>query len=211
MLFFFTLFLIVQNAITFKFGFRPHFRPQIAPFESFVSNYKKKTPVALMAALFFAFQGPIVTTAADLSLELETYVEETESYNLKVKREPKNLMTSLKKSLTVKRPIAPLQNLEKELADARERVLTLKAYLDEAERDLFTKNWANLQIYIYTFADQENAFATLIDNLFPNNDSLDKAAREALSFEAQVKIRVRVSPNFSQTLFLTLAFSLTFS
>ena len=40
-------------------------------------------------------------------------------------------------------------------------------------------------MYIYTFADQETSFAKLIDNLFPNNDPLDKAAREALSFEAQ--------------------------
>ena len=44
-------------------------------------------------------------------------------------------------------------------------MLTLKAYLDEAERDLINSNWKNLQIYIFTFAEQENAFALLIGSL----------------------------------------------
>ena len=74
---------------------------------------------------------------------------------------------------------------ERILNNCRERVLTLKAYLDEAERDLFSRNWQNLQIYLYTFADQEDAFVGLINGLFPNNDPLDGAARQALSFEAQ--------------------------
>lgn len=74
---------------------------------------------------------------------------------------------------------------ERILNNCRERVLTLKAYLDEAERDLFNRNWENLQVYLYTFADQEDAFVGLINGLFPNNDPLDSAARQALSYEAQ--------------------------
>ena len=175
----------LQHSTGFQFDFRSHLR--LLTFHPFSVKPVKVMPVTLMAAMFFAFQNPLIVNAAegDLQSQLETYVEETESYNLRVKREPKNLMTSLKKSLTAKLSNSSPQNLEKELADARERVLTLKAYLDEVERDLFTKNWANLQVYIYTFADQETSFATLIDNLFPNNDPLDTAAREALSFEAQ--------------------------
>lgn len=173
----------IQLSAALKFGIFSQFR--IHEFQSQISNTSKQLPTAIMAALLISFQGPLQINAAGLQTELETYAEETESYNLKVKREPKNLMTNLKKSLTANLPTSTPKNLEKELADARERVLTLKAYLDEVERDLFEKNWENLQVYIYTFADQENAFAILIDNLFPNNDLLDKAAREALSFEAQ--------------------------
>ena len=183
------LLVIVLMATEYSTGFQLDFRSnfRLFEFQPFSMKPVKVIPVTLMAAMFLVFQNPTITNAAegDLQSQLETYVEETESYNLRAKREPKNLMTSLKKSLTAKRSNTSSQNLEKELADARERVLTLKAYLDEVERDLFTKNWANLQVYIYTFADQETSFATLIDNLFPNNDPLDKAAREALSFEAQ--------------------------
>ena len=174
---------VMQYSSGFKLNFRPNFR--LSEFQSLLVKPGKQMSVAVIAAMYVAFQCPMITQADDLQTQLETYVEETESYNLRIKREPKNLMTSLKKSLTASRSNQPPQNMEKELADARERVLTLKAYLDEVERDLFSKNWANLQVYIYTFADQETSFATLIDNLFPNNDQLDKAAREALSFEAQ--------------------------
>ena len=72
-----------------------------------------------------------------------------------------------------------------ELTKARDVVLTLKAYLDEAERDIQTKNWENLQVYLFTFAEQEKSFSTLIDGLFPSEDELDTAARIALSYQAQ--------------------------
>lgn len=177
--------LIIQNLNAFQFNFHTHLR--LSDLQHIVVRTPPRNTllVGLMTAMILAIQTPTISYAADLQSELETYVEETESYRLKLQREPKNLMNSLKKSLTIKKPTTPSQSLEKELADSRERVLTLKAYLDEIERDLFNKNWVNLQVYIYTFADQENAFATLIDNLFPNDDQLDKAAREALSFEAQ--------------------------
>lgn len=77
------------------------------------------------------------------------------------------------------------ETLEAQVQDAQERVLTLAAYLDEIERDLFSKNWDNLQVYLYTFAEQENAFAILIDFIFPENTKLDQSEREALSAEAK--------------------------
>jgi hypothetical protein len=170
----------IQYVTAFEFRFPSNFRFNELKL-SLTPN--KVAPVALIAALFFCFEAPV--NAADLQSELETYVEETETYNLKVKREPKNLMIELQKTLTAKIPKNDPENMEKRIADARERVLTLSAYLDEVQRDLFNKNWKNLQVYIYTFAEQENAFSTLIDNLFPNNDPLDSATRENLSFEAQ--------------------------
>lgn len=136
---------------------------------------------------------PTALTASvnvNMETELENYQEELASLTLRAKREPKTLMDSIKKSLVAakKRSRGGATSgtaREREIAEAREVVWTLKAYLDEAERDLFKKNWANLQVYIYTFADQEDAFVTLIDNLFPANDQLDKSARDALAFEAQ--------------------------
>lgn len=74
---------------------------------------------------------------------------------------------------------------EKQAQLAAQKVLTLKAYLDEAERDLFDRNWDNLQVYLYTFAEQEDAFATLIDTTFPGDNELDKSEQAAMSFEAQ--------------------------
>ena len=68
---------------------------------------------------------------------------------------------------------------------ARDKVLTLKAYLDEAERDLLLRNWDQLAVYLYTFTEQESSFAALIDGLFPADDILDNSARTALTFEAQ--------------------------
>ena len=104
------------------------------------------------------------------------------------KKEPKRLLTKLNDKLNkaAKKISSTGKSSGEELVDnARERVLTLKAYLDEVERDLFSKNWDNLQVYLYTFADQEDAFALLIEQLFPNNNPLDKSAREAMAFEAQ--------------------------
>ena len=62
-----------------------------------------------------------------------------------------------------------------ELTKARDVVLTLKPYLDEAERDIQMKHWENLQVYLFTFAEQEKSFSLLIDGLFPADDELDKA------------------------------------
>ena len=119
-----------------------------------------------------------------LEKELQDYEEDLELAALRQRREPRRLMTDLKQKLKKAASVnkdGPAQALD----NARERVMTLKAYLDEAERDLFAKNWDNLQVYLYTFADQEDAFAALIEGLFPNNDPLDKSAREAMAFEAQ--------------------------
>lgn len=101
-----------------------------------------------------------------------------------LKNEPQKFIAELKKRLAVKAKLMSDNKLY-DIKDSQERVMTLKAYLDEIERDLFAKNWDNLQVYLYTFADQERAFITLINGLFPTNDQLDEAAREALSYEAQ--------------------------
>ena len=119
-----------------------------------------------------------------LLTELVQYEEDLASFALKQQNEPKTLIENIKRKYS-NRPVPVKVKTLDELKDDREKVLTLKAYLDEAERDLFQKNWDNLQVYLYTFADQENAFANLIDGLFPSNDKLDRAAREALSFEAK--------------------------
>ena len=105
----------------------------------------------------------------ELMTELESYNEEIVSSELRRQREPKYLLDNLKKKLVPNRNNKkdPLKSIE----NAINKILTLKAYLDEAERDLFLKNWDNLQIYLYTFADQEDSFAYLIDNLFPQGTS----------------------------------------
>jgi hypothetical protein len=153
---------------------------------------------AAAVAIFFGttFLPPLkIASAAEenfnIMSELEQYEEETESFNLREKRKDvKKLMADLNRDLGAPMKPSKLGNLtpaqkEKELKDAREIVLTLKAYLDEAERDLFLRNWANLQVYVYTFAEQEQAFVKLIEGLFPSDDKLDRTAREAMSFEAQ--------------------------
>ena len=120
--------------------------------------------------------APPLSTAAvyggkkeELITELESYNEEIVSSELRRQREPKYLLDNLKKKLVPNRngKRDPLKSIE----NAINKILTLKAYLDEAERDLFLKNWDNLQIYLYTFADQDDSFAYLIDNLFPQGTS----------------------------------------
>lgn len=124
--------------------------------------------------------------SASLQTQLESFQEDVESNNLKIAREPKVLMKNLKEKLKMATDGGNRSSKsQKEIEDAILRVLTLQAYLDEAERDLFSREWENLQVYLYTFAEQESSFATLIEQLFPNNDDLDKSAREALSFEAK--------------------------
>lgn len=118
-----------------------------------------------------------------LEKELQDFEEDLEMAALMQRKDSKRLMSTLKQNLVSASKRSSSKSVQ--LDNAKERVLTLKAYLDEAERDLFKKNWENLQIYLYTFADQEDAFAALIEGLFPNKDPLDASAREAMSFEAQ--------------------------
>lgn len=150
------------------------------------SNTRKARIFMITLTWFFsmACSPSFSADPAELKTQLESFQEEYESSALKVAREPKNLMRKL--NIKLKSPSKSISTPnEKEIEDSMQRVLVLQAYLDEAERDLFAKDWENLQVYIYTFAEQENAFATLIQQLFPNNDELDAAAREALSFEAK--------------------------
>ena len=69
---------------------------------------------------------------------------------------------------------------------SREIVLTLKAYLDEAERDLFAKKYDNVLVYLNTISEQEDSFSDLIYNLYPNNENLiEISAKDALIFEGK--------------------------
>ena len=112
------------------------------------------------------------------------YIEEA-LRTVKATKEPQNegLIERIEKNLvpTLKKREISVAELKK----ARDVVLTLKPYLDEAERDIQMKNWDNLQVYLFTFAEQEKSFSLLIDGLFPAEDDLDTAARTALSYQAQ--------------------------
>jgi len=121
-----------------------------------------------------------------VSLKSESEEVEVGFDNVQLAREPKTAT----KGSSARRSFNPLskkggRTSSKDIDLAAEKVLTLKAYLDEAERDLFEKHWDNVKVYLFTFSEQEDSFAILMDNLFPNDDELDKTAREAMSFEAK--------------------------
>lgn len=119
----------------------------------------------------------------NLRTELEEFEEKTEYENYKLAREPKSILRGFNDKLSkTSSSLSTNRILPKEIDLAIEKVLTLQAYLDEAERDLFERNWDNLQVYLYTFAEQEDSFALLIDCLFPSNDELDTSTRQALSY-----------------------------
>lgn len=82
-------------------------------------------------------------------------------------------------------PEVPIGDDMEDLNESEDRILTLKAYLDETERDVFNKNWNKLVSYLNIFTEQENAFANLINGLFPGDGDLDKAGRDELKLEAQ--------------------------
>eukprot|EP01041_Mallomonas_annulata_P003732 gene3732-7415_t len=129
--------------------------------------------------LSFGIAGP-----AQASIDLKQEITEYEKIIIEGEKEPKLIMQ------TVNRYLQPMKRIkvkitDKDIEGARDRVLTLKAYLDEIERDVFRKNWDRFQSYLYVFSEQEDAFALLIQGLFPSNDPLDEAARQALSFEAK--------------------------
>ena len=129
----------------------------------------------------------------DVERELESLEEDMEMNILRRKRRSDQVMINMKKALAKAAKDGASIDVEKGftseqqkfLDNCRDRVLTLQAYLDEARRDMVSRNWKNLQVYIFTFAEQEDAFVGLINGLFPQDDPLDRAAREALSFEAQ--------------------------
>lgn len=91
---------------------------------------------------------------------------------------------------SINRDLEPYKPLGKAIPDSllnesRERVLSLKPYLDEIERDVFRTNWFRIPSYLFVIGEQDDAFAALIDGLYPASDELDSAARDALIFEAK--------------------------
>lgn len=104
----------------------------------------------------------------------------------RVEKDIQSAVLSEKKSTSTDESLlSPEERKTRYIDLCRKKMLVLKAYLDEAEKNVFSRNYDNLQYYLATFADQENTFVVLINGLFPNNDALDKSARKALSFEAQ--------------------------
>ncbi|KAJ1432525.1 hypothetical protein B484DRAFT_447753 [Ochromonadaceae sp. CCMP2298] len=151
---------------------------------------KNSAMVVLTSQILSLFLGASWSSAwaeeglkSQLTTQLEDFAEKTEFENYKRAKEPKYMVKGIKDRLGsfTGAGVADTKSVDM----AMDKVLTLKAYLDEAERDLFAKNWDNLQVYLYTFAEQEEAFALLIDQLFPTNDALDSYERGALKFEAQ--------------------------
>ena len=142
-------------------------------------------------SMFFNIHDCIAASENDpqsmiVSLKSESEEVEVGFDNVQLAREPKTAT----KGSSARRSFNPLskkggRTSSKDIDLAAEKVLTLKAYLDEAERDLFEKHWDNVKVYLFTFSEQEDSFAILMDNLFPNDDELDKTAREAMSFEAK--------------------------
>jgi len=91
--------------------------------------------------------------------------------------------SSMSSNTDQKTDLNSLSNADLEVS--REIVLTLKAYIDEAERDLFSQKWTSVCVYLDTISEQENAFVDLIDNLFPSKEAIDVAARDSMEFEAK--------------------------
>ena len=56
----------------------------------------------------------------------------------------------------------------KRTEESSQKIIALKAYIDEAERNVFSKKWDTLQAYLTTFSEQDQAFSVLIQQLFPN-------------------------------------------
>ena len=147
-----------------------------------------------MAAMFIhlfiiGFSYCDIVRADSLRSTLTTYEIDAASKDLQSSNYPKAILKKAQeklKSVLSNSNRGQKKITEKEIENAKERVLTLKAYLDEAERDLFSKNWYNLQIYLYTFAEQDDAFAILVEQLFPTDNDLDRTAREGLAFEANL-------------------------
>lgn len=124
------------------------------------------------------------TTSPTLAIDLREEVISYEESTIQGEKEPDVIMQKVNRKLQPNKPFRRIIP-DNDLTNSRERILTLKAYLDEIERDVFSMKWDKLQSYLYTFSEQENAFASLIDGLFPSDNDLDKVARIALSFEAK--------------------------
>ncbi len=115
---------------------------------------------------------------------LDAFNTEVEAVNRQLSRESKEKITlprTKRNSLINKDKILDDADLE----NARLKVLTLKPYLDEVERNLFEKKFDKMLEYLYVIQEQDQAFAILIENLFPTMDPPDIAARESLRFEGK--------------------------
>mmetsp|Transcript_19667 Transcript_19667/g.19762 ORF Transcript_19667/g.19762 Transcript_19667/m.19762 type:complete len:325 (-) Transcript_19667:21-995(-) len=147
---------------------------------SFSTNRHNQKAVALALLLISQGFNPRQGIAVDLKEEVYDY----ERVLLEEEKQPRVIMQKVNKNLQPNKRIKQSFS-DKEIEVARDRIVTLKAYLDEIERDVFRKSWDRLQSYLYIFSEQEDAFAYLIEGLFPSDNELDRSARAALSFEAK--------------------------
>eukprot|EP01031_Cornospumella_fuschlensis_P040440 gene40440-49288_t len=91
---------------------------------------------------------------------------------------------------TIRKRLSPLYGTPRVITEddidlASEKVLTLQAYLNELERDLFNQNWKTVQVFLTTLSEQEDTFSLLTSYLFPTDSPPDVAVREAMTFESQ--------------------------
>lgn len=148
----------------------------------------------------YSIEGTDAVVTTTMNTDIDDGSDEnynTEIENLKIVKRPKpsnNIFDTLQKKTTLEKlynmPSVGIGDDDLSLANSEERILTLKAYLDEAERDLFRQNWSKLVAYLNIFTDQENAFVNLINGLFPvsfddDGTGLNKVSRDELTLEAQ--------------------------
>jgi hypothetical protein len=137
--------------------------------------------------------SPSTIVLATSATEDDDYANTSEIENLRslqfVRKPPSAFKTFFRNKVDLENlgemPEVPIGDDMEDLNESEDRILTLKAYLDETERDVFNKNWSKLVAYLNIFTEQENAFANLINGLFPGDGDLDKAGRDELKLEAQ--------------------------
>ena len=95
-------------------------------------------------------------TSVTLKSELQSYEVDVESKSLKENtKSSKSIIDKLKKELNINNIVkkSDIPEDSKELQRAKEKILTLKAYLDELERDLFKYSYSkylmNMPICVY--------------------------------------------------------------
>ena len=114
---------------------------------------------ALVAAHLVSSLVPLalLTYSPSASLAEEGIAATTEN----VARIPKNVKKSGEDYISDKEML-------KRTEESSQKIIALKAYIDEAERNVFSKKWDTLQAYLTTFSEQDQAFSVLIQQLFPN-------------------------------------------
>lgn len=138
----------------------------------------------------FRLVAPMQPSYADNYVNLASDVWDDDDYNTEdsssttiIAREPPRSLSERFAGRLNEKKVAEVG--EKEIINSIERVLTLSAYINEIERNVFEKNFDLVQTYLNVIVDQEDAFAILIDKLFPNDTPVEAAYRSHMTFQAQ--------------------------